>query len=401
MDAAMPDANNGAFTQPDAVAQNSKKFQDDIQCLGLKIKQYEEHIKFLTHQIRKADESMLDMQVALGKHSTNANASAKEDLSHVGNEEETIEHILMRENSAAGILCQLKTHQESQTSHVPWMKDVVGIVATLGNVEDDNLSRLLSEYLGMETMLAVVCKTNDCVKALEAYDKEGLISKTSGLHGLGASIGRPLDGRFFAICLENLCPYAGDFVANDPERRLDIIKPRLPNGETPPGFLGFAVNMINIEKSNLYFVTTKGHGLRETLFYNLFSRLQVYKTREDMLQALPFVRNGGAVSLDGGIMRGAGLFCLGQRKVEGLKFPKNSGRSVLPKEYFETEIAMKEAKWKKERLMEDIRREQIVLDQAKFNYEIKKQEFVKFLAESSSYANQHQLQSEREASTPI
>lgn len=80
------------------------------------------------------------------------------------------------------------------------------------------------------------------------------------------------------------------------------------------------------------------------------------------------------------------------RKDVSLKFAKNLGRSTLPKEYFETESAMKEEKWKKERLLEDIRREQIVLDQAKFNYEIKKQEFVKFLAESSSYATQVMLQ---------
>ena len=203
--------------------------------------------------------------------------------------------------------------------------------------------RLLSEYLGTEKMLAVVCKTHNCVKALEAYDKEGFISKTSGLHELGASIERPLDGRFLAICLENLrfvvarficsalicfcikrfsplnytsyClvyrPFVGNFVVNDPQRRLDIVKPRLPNGETPPGFLGFAVNMINIDKSNLYFVTSSGRGLRETLFYSLFSRLQVYRTREEMLRALPFMTDA-ALSLDGGIMRGAGMFCLGK-----------------------------------------------------------------------------------------
>lgn len=100
-------------------------------------------------------------------------------------------------------------------------------------------------------------------------------------------------------------------MANDPQRRLDIIKPRLPNGETPPGFLGFAVNMINIEKSNLYFVTDSGHGLRETLFYNLFSKLQVYRTREDMLQALPSIKHA-ALSLDGGMIRCAGMFCLGK-----------------------------------------------------------------------------------------
>jgi uncharacterized membrane protein len=37
-------------------------------------------------------------------------------------------------------------------------------------------------------MLAVVCKTRQGVKALETYDKQGLINRTSSLHGLGSSI---------------------------------------------------------------------------------------------------------------------------------------------------------------------------------------------------------------------
>ena len=56
----------------------------------------------------------------------------------------------------------------------------------------------------METMLAIVCKTYEGVKALEMYDMEGCINKSCGLHGLGASIGRALDGRFLVICLEYL-----------------------------------------------------------------------------------------------------------------------------------------------------------------------------------------------------
>lgn len=56
----------------------------------------------------------------------------------------------------------------------------------------------------METVLAIVCRTYEGVKALELYDKEGYINKSCGLHGLGASIGRPLDGRFLVICLESL-----------------------------------------------------------------------------------------------------------------------------------------------------------------------------------------------------
>lgn len=67
-----------------------------------------------------------------------------------------------------------------------------------------NNCRLLSEYLGMETMLAIVCRTYEGVKVLETYDKEGCINKSLGLHGLGASIGRNLDGRFLVICLEHL-----------------------------------------------------------------------------------------------------------------------------------------------------------------------------------------------------
>lgn len=64
--------------------------------------------------------------------------------------------------------------------------------------------RLFSEYLGLDNMLAIVCKTYEGVKALETYDQEGYIIKSSGLHGLGASIGRTIDDRFLVICLENL-----------------------------------------------------------------------------------------------------------------------------------------------------------------------------------------------------
>lgn len=107
-------------------------------------------------------------------------------------------------------------------------------------------------------------------------------------------------------------PYAGEFVTDDPQRRLDLIKPRLPNGECPPGFLGFAVNMVNVDSTNLFCLTASGYGLRETLFYNLFSCLQVYRTRAEMLLALPCISHG-ALSLDGGIFRSTGVFSLGNR----------------------------------------------------------------------------------------
>lgn len=53
-------------------------------------------------------------------------------------------------------------------------------------------------------MMAIVCKTYESVRALETYNQDGCIDKTSGLHRLGASIGRAIDGRFHVICLESL-----------------------------------------------------------------------------------------------------------------------------------------------------------------------------------------------------
>ncbi|XP_059629028.1 protein DEFECTIVE IN MERISTEM SILENCING 3-like [Cornus florida] len=384
---AMDGTQNGAFCKAESAVYNSKKLQDDLKMLGLKIKRHEDNIKSLKTKKNKVDDAILDKQVSLGKyHSSSVPKTENEDLSHIKSEEETVEHIIKHEKSAAGILFQLKTRLGSQPYNLPLTKDVLGIVATLGKVDDENLSRLLSEYLGMGKMLTVVCKTYDGVKALETYDKEGSINKSSGLHGLGASIGRPLDGRFGVICLDTLTPYVGEFVADDPQRRLDLLKPRLPGGESPPGFVGFAVNLINVDAMHLYCLTTNGHGLRETLFYFLFSRLQVYRTREDMLRALPFLSDG-ALSLDGGMIR-SGIFQLGYREDVDVKFPKSSGTSNIPMDYYETENQLKEMKWEVERLLEDIQREQALLDHAKFNFGIKKQEFVKFLADSSRYATQ-------------
>lgn len=64
--------------------------------------------------------------------------------------------------------------------------------------------RILSEYLGLETMLAIVCSTYEGVNALEKYDPEGTINSNGGLHGIGSSIGRRINGRFVVICLEDL-----------------------------------------------------------------------------------------------------------------------------------------------------------------------------------------------------
>lgn len=103
-------------------------------------------------------------------------------------------------------------------------------------------------------------------------------------------------------------------VADDPQKKLALPKPRLPNGEWPAGFVDYAVNMIHLDSKHLSFVTEIGYGLRETLFYGIFSRLQIYKTRKEMLLALPCIHEG-ALSLDGGMIKRSGMFALGSRLV--------------------------------------------------------------------------------------
>ncbi|KAJ8751980.1 hypothetical protein K2173_000726 [Erythroxylum novogranatense] len=381
------EAQNGALSQAQSVIYSSQKLQDDLQMLGMKIKQHEENIKALKIQKIKLEDSILDMQAIIGKYHSSAPPNTGNNNDSSNWSEETTKQILRFENSAAGILCELAVRHGKQAQ----IKDVVGIVATLASVEDDNLSRLLSEFLGLDTMLAIVCKTFEGVKALETYGKEGCINKGSGLHGLGASVGRALDGRFLVICLENLRPYCGEFVDDDPQKRLNLIKPKLPNGECPRGFVGFAVNMIKIEYTNLFYLTPEGYGLRETLFYNLFLRLQVYKTREDMVQAHPFTSDG-AISLDGGMIKATGVLSLGNRINMDVRFPKAVIYSGLPNANIETEEKLKKMSWDKEKLLEDINSEQSLLNVTKSNFEGKKEEFLKFIAQSSPYAAEHQNQ---------
>ncbi|KAF8028003.1 hypothetical protein BT93_E0805 [Corymbia citriodora subsp. variegata] len=314
---------SGGVLQADTLINSSKRLEDDLQSLGLKVKQHEDNIKSLKAQKNILDDSILDKQVMLGKYHSSTPPSTEDNSLFNGGEEETTEQILKRDKSAAGIWCQLKNSHGTQAPILALSKDVIGIVATLGKVDDENLSR----------------------------------------------------------------PYIGDFVADDDQRRLDLFKPRLPSGECPPGFLGFAVNMVNLDATHLVCLTPSGHGLRETLFYHIFSRTQVYSTRADMLRALPLI-SGGAISLDGGIIRGPGMYSLGKREDVDVRFPVPSGASSHPAHYHEVENQIKDLRWKREKLLEDMQRERQVLDHAKLNFNRKKQEFVMFLAQSSSYATQ-------------
>ncbi|KAK9122123.1 hypothetical protein Syun_019740 [Stephania yunnanensis] len=150
---------------------------------------------------------MHDDSVSLGKyHSSSIGAQVENgNLDGSQSEEKTIAQISQIENSAARVVCQLKNGHTDQASNPSLINNVLGVVATLGKVEDDNLSRIFSKYLGLDHMLAIVCKSNEGIKHLEPYDQKGKMNKSIGLHGgLGSSFSKPLDDRFLVICLEDL-----------------------------------------------------------------------------------------------------------------------------------------------------------------------------------------------------
>ncbi|CAN1793955.1 Protein DEFECTIVE IN MERISTEM SILENCING 3 [Linum perenne] len=202
-------------------------------------------------------------------------------------------------SSAAGIMLEFKTRYPEMALDLSVFRDTVGIVAALATVDSEDLSS----------------------------------------------------------------PFPGGLVDNDPQRRLDIPNPRLPNGKTPNGFLGFAVNLLNLENKGTSYVTFEGYGLRETLFYALFSHLHVYKTRADLRRAFPCITHG-AVSLDGGMVEKPGIFTLGHAEDVAVRFPvvASSGvRNSFPAAYTEAESKLMRLMWEQLHLAATIRREQLLL----------------------------------------
>uniref|UniRef100_A0A3Q7GA38 Uncharacterized protein n=1 Tax=Solanum lycopersicum TaxID=4081 RepID=A0A3Q7GA38_SOLLC len=79
-----------------------EKLEDAIKETGLQIKHHDDNIKFLEGQKNRLDDSILDLEAAIS--------------------------------------VQLQKHTGAQITNIPFMKDIIGIVALLGKVYDDNLS---------------------------------------------------------------------------------------------------------------------------------------------------------------------------------------------------------------------------------------------------------------------
>ncbi|KAI5664975.1 hypothetical protein M9H77_24298 [Catharanthus roseus] len=213
-----------------------------------------------------------------------------------------MEQIGCNSGSAASVVCNILQSIDTHDVNCEFASNVLGVVAILGTVQTNNLSRILAKYLGEDQMLAIVCKSTKYASDLVKHGPNGQINSDVGLHALATKLGLPINKQYVVISLENTRAYAGE-ISNNHLRKLALPDPILANGSPPPGYLGYAVNMIELDSSFWHWKTPSGHSLRETLFYHLFGDLQVYENREAMNRATYCIMHAGAVSLDGGAMK--------------------------------------------------------------------------------------------------
>ncbi|XP_031249476.1 structural maintenance of chromosomes flexible hinge domain-containing protein GMI1-like isoform X2 [Pistacia vera] len=280
-----------------------KELENEICKYGSRIKNHEMALKIVDDQTAEIKQVLSQLQASTERQILT-------DPYSLLTKEEITRRIESRGQSAAAVLycvCKKFPLHESRTDFI---EDIVGLVALIGRAWTSKLSRMLAEYLGEDQMLALVCRSFRAACALEEYEKNGEINYTLGLHGKAAERGKSIVGRFLVICLEDMRPYTGALDGSDPQRWLALPEPILPCGDTPPGFMGYAVNMVDLDEHHVCTRTDAGDGLRETLLYQLFGELQVYRTREDMIEARACIKHG-AISLDGGILKENGLICLG------------------------------------------------------------------------------------------
>ncbi|PHT87513.1 hypothetical protein T459_09619 [Capsicum annuum] len=295
-----------------------QKLGDDICRYALHIRECEENLESLNMEESNIELEMSNLGAYIGLDSFH-------DLGY--DKDVVVEKIEGKVDSAAAVIHRLLRSPQSGQQYLKYAHDILGAVALLGEVRTHKLSSILSTFLGEDQMLAVVCKSHAAARSFENYQMDGTVNCVSALDILAAKLGTSIKGRCSIICLDDIRPYTRG-VGRYPQRELAFPPPTSLNGKTPPGFLGYAVNMIFTPAEHLQFRTASGHDLRETLFYLLLGKLQVYQSREYLYMARSCIEDG-AVSLDGGMIRGNGVVSIGSEE-PNILFPVNSLERQLP-----------------------------------------------------------------------
>ncbi|KAF3432812.1 hypothetical protein FNV43_RR23914 [Rhamnella rubrinervis] len=352
--------------------------EDDIYKIGLQIGEMEKNLDKLNVDKAEIEEVLQKFQATIVPSLLNMS-------NELFTKEELMKQIESIGNSAAAIFCQLSREGPFRELHNHFMGDIVGLVALLGRVNSTKLSRVLSEYLGVDKMLAVVTRTFAAVGALEKYEQNGEVDRRNALYAEAAARGKTINGRFLVICLDEIRPYVGELEGSDPRKKLALENPKLADGATPRGFMGYAVNMVDLDINHLYTKTSAGHGLRETLLYDLFGELHVYETREDMIAARACCSRRGAVSLDGGILQKSGVISLGYGD-GGICFPVETNNNIhMTSEDMELMKYIEVGKSRLRRIEDDIGKLTIKRDRYLKKFERKKKKFNELMNKYDSF----------------
>ncbi|MCO5567735.1 hypothetical protein L7F22_021429 [Adiantum nelumboides] len=133
-------------------------------------------------------------------------------------------------------------------------------------------------YERMDSMLAVVCKTREAAGLLVRLNKsDGSINKTFRFYDYIKRQKRNIDGKLQIFIMEDMRLYTEGLKESDIQKLLKLDQPKLIDGSVPRGFLGYAVNFLQLNEEH--------NGLRGSMFYSLLKELQVYDTRRNLFSA--------------------------------------------------------------------------------------------------------------------
>lgn len=322
------------------IVQYTQSLKQELSTYKSQQEEKDERLKCLVAEQEQADQELITLQASLD--------SICEALPEcLSTRESMMKHIEEEhQDTAASVFCSLTKDVPPPRSWNLSNRGVFGIVALLGSVASTSLSRVLSAYLGKDTMLALVCKSSEYSPSFDEYLK---------LQAEAARLRRPITNPLQVICLDATRTWRSGLVENDPQRRLAMVNPSQRNGDPIPGFKGYAVNMIELALGDLDIGTKSGHGLRETLFYELFGDLQVYETGKDLEAALSYLVGVDAVSLDGVIKTRKGFLFSGSCIPE-VHFP-----ITVPENHEKTLLKLEITREKKRKREEEILKEEGLL----------------------------------------
>ncbi|KAF1001494.1 hypothetical protein AG4045_029073 [Apium graveolens] len=173
-----------------------KELEDKFLQDGRRIGEHEQKLKTFHAQRLEYEKALSELQASL-------EANSNGDSSNSPKKERMLGEIESRAHTAASVVCKVLKDKK----YHDFSKDILGVVALLGSVETNELARILTEFLGEEQMLGVVCKSYKAAHNLETCDVHGNVNCSTGLQALASALGTSLDGRYSVICLEDVSAF--------------------------------------------------------------------------------------------------------------------------------------------------------------------------------------------------